>query len=100
MGLFGSGKSRKTVKVTDIFTEEEIREIRQTIEPKLKSGSYKDVPQTFLKAFSEYTKNPDKEFSVLKLKTVAKVIDAAREREPSLAPILENGLKRIKKLQG
>ena len=48
MGLFGS-KNKKTVKITDVFSPEEIQEITGVISPKLKSGSYNALPQTLAK---------------------------------------------------
>ena len=99
MDLFGPKKEKKTVKVTDLLTEEEIREIRETIEPTMEAGAYKSVSQPLVNALSDYIKNPDKEITMSKLKTAAKVVDATKKYEPSLAPILDNGLERIKELQ-
>ena len=49
MALFGSKKDKKTVKITDIFSPEEITQIKDLIEPKLKAKEYKALPQVLAK---------------------------------------------------
>ena len=63
MALFGSKKEKKTVKITDIFSPEEIKEISDVISPKLKSGEYMALPQMMAKGMMDYLSRPDKEYS-------------------------------------
>ena len=76
MALFGSKKEKKTVKITDIFSPEEIKEISDVISPKLKSGEYMALPQMMAKGMMDYLSRPDKEYSYNKMKGVAKIAKA------------------------
>ena len=98
MGLFGSKKDKKTVKITDVFSPEEIKEISDVIGPKLKSGEYKALPQTLAKGLMDYISRPEKEYGVNKIKGVAKIAKSLTEIEPSLAPTLQKGIDRIFRL--
>lgn len=95
MGLFGSKKDKKTVKITDVFSPEEISDV---IGPKLKSGEYKALPQTLAKGLMDYISRPEKEYGVNKIKGVAKIAKSLKEIEPSLAPTLQKGIDRIQSL--
>ena len=97
MALFGS-KNKKTVKISDVFSPEEIKEITDVIGPKLKSGSYKALPQTLAKGLMDYLSRPEKEYGYGKIKGVAKIAGSMKEIEPSLAPILQKGIERIQAL--
>ena len=79
MALFGSKKEKKTVKITDIFSPEEIKEISDVISPKLKSGEYMALPQMMAKGMMDYLSRPDKEYSYNKMKGVAKHAKAVQE---------------------
>ena len=98
MALFGSKKEKKTVKITDIFSPEEIKEINDVISPKLKSGEYMALPQMMAKGMMDYLSRPDKEYSYNKMKGVAKIAKAVQEFEPSLVPTLQKGIDRIQAL--
>lgn len=98
MALFGSKKDKKTVKISDIFSPEEITQIKDLIEPKLKAKEYKALPQTLAKGLMEYISHPDKEYGLSKIKGVAKVAEPMKEIEPSLASVLQSGIDKIKAL--
>ena len=98
MGLFGSKKDKKMVKITDVFSPEEIKEISDVIGSKLKSGEYKALPQTLAKGLMDYISRPEKEYGVNKIKGVAKIAKSLKEIEPSLAPTLQKGIDRIQSL--
>ncbi|MBR0342278.1 MAG: hypothetical protein IJH64_08540 [Oscillospiraceae bacterium] len=95
MGLFGP---KKTVKITDVFTADEIKAITDVIDPKLKSGEYLAFPQMMAKGVMDYISRPDKEYGVNKMKGLAKIAKSLQEFEPSLAPILQNGINKIQAL--
>ena len=97
MGLFGS-KNKKTVKITDVFSPQEIQEITGVISPKLKSGSYKALPQTLAKGMMDYLSRPEKEYGYNKIKGLAKIAASLKDVEPSLAPIFQKGIDRIQSL--
>ena len=98
MALFGSKKDKKTVKITDVFTSEEIKEISDVISPKLKSGEYMALPQLMAKGMMDYLSRPDKEYGYSKIKGVAKIAKSLQEFEPSLSPTLQKGIDRIQAL--
>lgn len=98
MALFGSKKEKRTVKITDIFSPEEIREISNVISPKIKSGEYMAFPQMMAKGMMDYLSRPDKEYGYNKMKGVAKIAKAVQEFEPSLVPTLQKGIDRIQAL--
>ena len=98
MALFGSKKDTKTVKITDMFLPEEIKEISDLISPKLKSGEYKALPQLMAKGMMDYLSRPEKEYSYNKMKGAAKIAKSLQEIEPSLAPTLQKGIDRIQAL--
>ena len=98
MGLFGSKKEKKTAKITDVFSPEEIKEISDVIGPKLKSGEYKAMPQLLAKGLMDYISRPEKEYGLNKIKGVAKIANSLKEFEPSLTPALQKGIDRIQSL--
>lgn len=85
-------------KITDVFSSEEIRQISDVIEPKLKGGEYKALPQTLAKGLMEYLSHPDKEYGLNKIKGIAKIAGPMKEIEPTLGPVLQKGIDRIKTL--
>lgn len=98
MGLFGLKKDSKTVRITDIFSPEEIAKIKDQIGPKLKANDYKALPQTLAKGMMDFISSPDKEYGLSKIKGVAKIAESLKGIEPSLASILQNGIDKIKAL--
>ena len=94
MGLFGGKKD--TVKITDYFSAEELQKLKDTVGPKLASGEYKAMPQLMAKGLMDYLNRPDKEYSRGKMNSFAKIADAVKEFEPSLAEILQNGVNKIR----
>ncbi len=98
MGLFGKKKETKGVKISDVFSLEDLQTIKGTIEPKLNGGQYKALPQTLAKGLMDYVGNPEKEFSPNKMKGLAKIAVSFKEIEPSLGPVLQKGIEKIKAL--
>ncbi|MBR0438489.1 MAG: hypothetical protein IJK00_05095 [Clostridia bacterium] len=95
MGLF-SRKDKKTYKLADFFSPEEVGKIRSTIEPKLSSGQYGAMPQLMGKGLLDYLKDPIKELSEGRMNSFVKIADAVKTFEPELAPILQNGINRFR----
>ena len=92
MGLFGIGKDKKTVKITDYFSAEELQTIRDTLEPKLKANEYGALPQLMANGLIEYIDQAEKEFSPGKMNKFIKVADSVKTFEPSLEGILQSGI--------
>ena len=94
MGLFGGKKDM--VKITDFFSAEELQQIKDTIGPKLAANEYKPLPQVMAKGLMDYVSRPEKEYSRGKMNSFAKIADAVKVFEPSLAGILQNGVTKIR----
>ena len=94
MGLFGGKKDG--VKITDYFSAEDLQKITDTVGPKLTAGKYPALPQLMAKGLMDYVSRPDKVYSRGKMNSFAKVADAMKEIEPSLAEILQNAVNKIR----
>ncbi|MBQ5955947.1 MAG: hypothetical protein IJL46_00060 [Clostridia bacterium] len=94
MGLF-SKKDKKTYKIADILSADEIQQIKRTIEPKLASGQYGALPQLMGKGLMDHLKDPMRELSEGKMKGFIKIADSMKTLEPGIAGILQNAINKF-----
>jgi len=85
MGLF-SKKNDGTIRVSDLFTPEDLATVRNTVAAK--KGNYSKQIQPWIEAFLKATENGD---AVLDKATLRQAVFAAgvfAKMEPTLSPIL------------
>lgn len=94
MGLFGFGKNEKTVRISDFFSAEDIRTIKDTAQAARSRGSVADL---LGKGLIDYIGDPDKEISCGRFNKFIKVADSfAKSIDPSLETILRKGIDKFK----
>lgn len=96
MGLFGGKKDKNTVKITDYYSAEELQQIRETVKPKLAANAYLAMGELLAKGLIAYVERPEKEYSYHKMNSFMKIADAMKDFEPSLEPILQNGINKYR----
>lgn len=100
MGLFDFLKKDKTdenmVKLTDFFSEEDIKEVKDLLSHNRMGVHYRTVNhQTAAKTMIGYMSNPNKTYNPNKMGAFVNTAETIMVMEPSLKPILEKGIARI-----
>ena len=100
MGLFDFLKKDKTdenmVKLTDFFSAEDIKEVRDLLSHNRMGVHYRTVNhQTAAKTMIGYMSNPNKTYSPDKMGAFVNTAQTIMVMEPSLKPILEKGIARL-----
>ena len=98
MGLFGSKKPEKTAKMKEFFSEQDLKTIVETVEPKVKRrmyGKYASFAETLLAA----AKDPETILVDRELRSMSGLLFSAgamTKMEPSLKPILQPAIEKLR----
>ena len=96
MRWFGKKSDERTVKITEFFTEEELKEFRDVFSRHMFGARYKSVyHQTTARQLIGYASNLKTDYSYDKIKGIKKTLETAMVMEPSLEPKLKEGLDKI-----
>lgn len=100
MGLFDflkkSSPDGNMVKLTDFFSAEDMKEVKDLISHNRMGAHYRTVHhQTAAKTMIGYMSNPNKAYSPDKMGAFVSTAETIMVMEPSLKPILERGIARI-----
>lgn len=101
MGLFDflkkENKNEEMVKMTDFFSPGDMNEVATLVKKNSRGVNYRTVyQQTAAKTIVSFMSHPDKAYSFDKMDGFIKVAGTIMEMEPSLKPILEDGIARIR----
>lgn len=81
-------------KVADIFSIDELQQIRTVIEPKYNSNSYGFKYNGMAETLLEITANQDKQYSKKEWVSIIYSAGCFTKLEPQLSPILKAGIDR------
>ena len=101
MGLFDFFKKdnndEEMVKITDFFSPEDMNEVKTLVKKNSMGPRYRTMYyQNAAKRTVAFMSHPDKEYSLETMNGFIKVAETIMVMEPSLKPILEDGIARIR----
>lgn len=98
MGLFGPKKEKPIPKVSDIFSDQDLKKISKIIGPKQAKkmyGKYSSMAETLL----EVAKNPNREYSKKEWFGIFHAAGGFTRLEPELAPMLRGAIGKYRKFK-
>ena len=96
MRWFKSKKEENGVRLTDIYSNEELKEIKELLQRNRIGIKYRTIyHQTAVKEVLGYLGDPNKSYSLRKIKGFISPAKVVMELEPSIGPVLQKGVDRI-----
>jgi hypothetical protein len=101
MGLFGSKneKTERTVRITELFTEEGLREIKEIVGPKVAGREYGSQYMEMASDIYKAACDAEKTYGKKELTKLIFATGAMTKLEPSLNPILKPAIEKYQAMK-